>query len=97
MTAEGRNEGLCDLSNVVAFGHNEQWRPKAAKVVTKLDKNLPNGNTATVWSNMLQSAPLHATPLHATRATHPCDTARISHHIHITSHTISVTLYSYII
>ena len=46
MAAGGRKEGLCDLSNVVAFGHNEQWRPKAAKVATKLDINQPNGKTA---------------------------------------------------
>ena len=38
MMAEGRKEGLCDLSNVVAFGHNEQWRPKAARVATKFAK-----------------------------------------------------------
>ena len=37
MAAEGCQEGLCDLSNVVAFGHNEQWWPKAAKVATKLN------------------------------------------------------------
>ena len=30
MAAVGRNEPLCDLKNVVAFGHNELWRPKAA-------------------------------------------------------------------
>ena len=46
MATGGRKEGLCDLSNVVAFGHNEQWRPKAAKVATKLDINQPNGKTA---------------------------------------------------
>ena len=45
MAAEGRKEGLCDLSSVVAFGHNEQWLPKAAKVATKLAKISPNGNT----------------------------------------------------
>ena len=39
MAAEGRKVGLYDLSNVVAFGHNEQWRPKAVKMATtKLDK-----------------------------------------------------------
>ena len=42
MAAEGRKEGLYDLSNVVAFGHNEQWRPKAVKVATKLDKIPPS-------------------------------------------------------
>ena len=42
MAAKGRKEGLCDLSNVVAFGHNEQWRPKAVKVATKLDKIPPS-------------------------------------------------------
>ena len=36
MAAKGRKEGLCDLWNAVAFGHNEQRRPKAAKVATKL-------------------------------------------------------------
>ena len=46
MVAEGRKEDLCDLSNVVAFGHNEQWPPNAAKVVTKLAKISPNGNNA---------------------------------------------------
>ena len=46
MAAEGRKKGLCDLSNVVAFGHNELWRPKAAKFITKLAKISPNGNTA---------------------------------------------------
>ena len=45
MTAEGRKEGLYDLSNVVAFDQYEQWRPKAAKVVTKLAKIWLNGNT----------------------------------------------------
>ena len=36
----------------MAYGHNEQWWPKAAKVATKFDKNLPNGNTRnrlTLW------------------------------------------------
>ena len=47
MVAEGRKEGLCDLSNVVAFGHNELWRQKAATVTTKLGKISPNGNTDT--------------------------------------------------
>ena len=37
---------ICDFSNVVAFGHNELWRPKAAKFITKLAKISPNGNTA---------------------------------------------------
>ena len=32
MVAEGRKEGLCDLSNVVTFGHNELWRSAVAKV-----------------------------------------------------------------
>ena len=45
MPADGRNECLCDLSNVVAFGHNKQWRPKAAKVASKLAKIFPIGNT----------------------------------------------------
>ena len=45
MTAEGRKEVLYDLSNVVAFGQYEQWLPKAAKVVTKLAKTSPVGNT----------------------------------------------------
>ena len=47
MAAEGRKECLCDLSNVVAFGHNKQWLPKgAAKVSTKLAAKIsPNGNT----------------------------------------------------
>ena len=45
MAAEGRKEGLCDLSNVVAFDQYEQWQPKAAKVVTKLAKTSPVGNT----------------------------------------------------
>ena len=47
MAAEGRKEGLYDLSNVVAFGHNKQWLPKgAAKVSTKLAAKIsPNGNT----------------------------------------------------
>ena len=44
MAAEGRKEGLCDLSNVVAFGHNELWLPKAAKVATMLVKISANGN-----------------------------------------------------
>ena len=44
MAAEGRKEGLYDLSNVVAFGQYEQWRPKAAKVATKLAKTSPVGN-----------------------------------------------------
>ena len=46
MVAEGRKEGLYDLSNVVAYGHNEQWQPKATKVATKLVKISPIGNTA---------------------------------------------------
>ena len=46
MAAEGHKEGLCDLSDVVAFGHNELWLPQAAKVATKLVKISPNGNTA---------------------------------------------------
>ena len=46
MAAEGRKEGLCDLSNVVAFGHNELWRPKAAKVAIKLPKITPIDYTA---------------------------------------------------
>ena len=37
---------ICDLSNVVAFGHNELWRPKAAKLFTKLAKKSPNSNAA---------------------------------------------------
>ena len=45
MAAEGSKEGFCDLLNVVTFGHNEQWRPKAAKVTTKLLKISPIGNT----------------------------------------------------
>ena len=47
MAAKDRKEGLYDLSNVVAFGHNEQWLPKgAAKVSTKLAAKIsPNGNT----------------------------------------------------
>ena len=47
MVAKGCKECLCDLSNVVAFGHNKQWLPKgAAKVSTKLaGKISPNGNT----------------------------------------------------
>ena len=40
MAAEGRNEGLCDLSNVVAFGHNKH------EGATRSAKNPPNGNTA---------------------------------------------------
>ena len=36
MSAKGRKKGLCDLSNVVALGHNEMWWPKAAKVTIKL-------------------------------------------------------------
>ena len=47
MAARCRKEGLCDLSNVVAFGHNEQWRPNSAKVATKLAKILPVGNFLT--------------------------------------------------
>ena len=46
MAAGGRKEGVCDLSNVVAFGHNEQWLTNAAKVVTMLAKISPNGNNA---------------------------------------------------
>ena len=45
MAADGHIEGLCDLSNVVAFGHNKQWRPKAAKVASKLAKMFPICNT----------------------------------------------------
>ena len=45
MAAEGREEGLCDLSNVVAFGHNEQWRPKAAKLIKMAEISLV-GNAA---------------------------------------------------
>ena len=30
MAASGREWPLCELKNVVAFGHNELWRPKAA-------------------------------------------------------------------
>ena len=45
MATKGCKDGLFDLSNVVALGHNEYWQPKAAKVVTKLAKISPNGNT----------------------------------------------------
>ena len=44
MVAEGRKEGLCDLSNAVALGHNELWLPKAVKVATMLVKISANGN-----------------------------------------------------
>ena len=37
MPAEGHKEGFCNLSNVVAFGHNELWRPKAVKSVIEYD------------------------------------------------------------
>ena len=53
MAAEGRIEGLCDLSKVVASGHNEQWRPKAAKLATNLAKISPFGNTVKVFSSEL--------------------------------------------
>ena len=43
--ARGCKEGLCDLSNVVTFRHNEQWRLKDTKVATKLAKISPIGNT----------------------------------------------------
>ena len=42
MAAEGRKEGNCDFSNVVAFGHNELWLPKGAKVATMLVEILAN-------------------------------------------------------
>ena len=45
MAAEGRKEGLCDFSNVVAFGHNELCRPMGAKVSIKLARISPIGNT----------------------------------------------------
>ena len=48
MAAERREEHLCDLSNIVAFGHNEQWRPKAAKVATNVAKILLNSTTAVI-------------------------------------------------
>ena len=38
MAAKGCKYGLYDLSSVVAIGHSEQWRPKAAKLPTKLVK-----------------------------------------------------------
>ena len=37
MAAEGRKEGLCELSNVVGFGHNEQWRPGSRKSSYQVD------------------------------------------------------------
>ena len=43
MAAEGREYHLCDLSNVVAFGHNELILPKATKVATILVKISANG------------------------------------------------------
>ena len=46
MVAEGHKECLCDLSNIVAFGHSELWWPKATKVATKLARMSPNGNIA---------------------------------------------------
>ena len=63
MTAEGRNEGLCDLSNVVAFGHNEQWRPMAAKVATKLIRISPVGNAVIIvyWQDQRSVANLVTT------------------------------------
>ena len=44
--AKDRKKGVCELSEVVAFYHNKLWRPRAAKVITKLAKISPNGNTA---------------------------------------------------
>ena len=45
MAAEGRKEGICDFSNVVAFGHNELCRPMGAKVSIKLARISAIGNT----------------------------------------------------
>ena len=53
MAAEGRKEGVCDLSNVVAFGHNELWLPKGAKVATMLVEILANCNTVILPSSFL--------------------------------------------
>ena len=39
MAAEGRREGLFDLSNVVAFGHNELEQPKYIKWPLNCPKN----------------------------------------------------------
>ena len=62
MVTEGRKEGLCYLSNAVAFGHNEIWWPKAAIGTTKLAKISPNGNTEW-WCHISQGDPKLGDPL----------------------------------
>ena len=56
MAAEGRKESLCDLSNVVASGHNELWRPKAANslsVTLKMLWPLATTNLGGRWPQMI--------------------------------------------
>ena len=36
MASSGREYPLSDISDVVAFGHNELWQSEAAKLATKL-------------------------------------------------------------
>ena len=60
MAAEGRKEGLCDLSNVVAFGHNEH------EGATRSAKKPPNGNTAgekDAQTTVLRSDTVNGEPL----------------------------------
>ena len=62
MAADGRKESLCDLLDVVAFGHNEQWLPKgAAKVCTKLAGAANLAGMATLAANLLLLLLLHIT------------------------------------
>ena len=46
MAAEGRQEGLCDLSNVLAARPQRTVASEGRKVATKLAKISPIGNTA---------------------------------------------------
>ena len=55
--AKDRKKGFCELSEVVAFYHNKLWRPRAAKVITKLAKISPNGNTAGGTCSCVYDAP----------------------------------------
>ena len=46
MAAEGRKEGLCELSNVLAARPQRTVASEGRKVATKLAKISPIGNTA---------------------------------------------------
>ena len=77
MAAEGRKEGICDFSNVVAFGHNELCRPMGAKVSIKLARISPIGNTGvqSFYTGSSSSSSGAASAAAAAAATAAADTA----------------------